>query len=119
MLSLNFAEIESVDDKCHVAMFGKPGGMMLVIRLVSIRDAVFDNARVTAEIEDGRSRSGQGSRKVQIGRNVQAGQGLKAYSFDHKFLGFSFSRDVAFNSVLGGNGDRQASPGSVLGTSLA
>jgi len=64
MFALNFPEIESVDDKCHVAMFGKPGSMMLIICLVSIRDAVFENAGVTAEIEDGRGRSGQCSRYV-------------------------------------------------------
>src|SRR5438046_3148091 len=77
MDTLDFAELQRIDDEADVAILREPRAVVLVGNLVSVTHAVLDDRAVAANVEDGRSLAGQIFRQVKIRRDVEARQRLE------------------------------------------
>jgi hypothetical protein len=54
VLAANLAELHGVDDEAGVAVLREPNAVMLVTRFVAETDAVLDDVRMAADIQNGR-----------------------------------------------------------------
>ena len=86
MLTQDFARLQRVHDQADVAVFGKPGGVMLVGDLRAVGDAVDDGRAVAADVEDRWRRELRFLGDVKVGRDVQAGNRLEVQLLDGEVL---------------------------------
>src|SRR5205823_4066974 len=91
MEALDFSQFQGVEDHADVAMLREPGGMVLVVDLAAIGDAVKDGVGVAADVQYRWDRKLDLLGHVEVGRYIEAGARLKVELLDGERVGIELA----------------------------
>src|SRR6266498_2437651 len=92
VLSFNLTQVERIHDERHITLIREPGRVMLIVGLVAIRLAVFEYARMAAEVKDRRGRPVLLLGKVEIRADIQERERLEVDLLHSEILALNLSR---------------------------
>src|SRR5262249_51973624 len=91
--ALDFTELHSVDGQADIAIAGEPRAVVVITRLVPEADVPLFGLAMSADVKNGRRRTGRSLWQIEISGDIQTRSRLKVQFFDGELIVLDFAGD--------------------------